>query len=313
MRKTTKITVDSQQKNLRLDKCITLLAPELTRSQLKTLNCLVKLNGKEEKLSKTVKSGDAIEIEYDILPDISGRPEPENIEIDIIYEDNNVAAINKKQGMVVHPAVGNFSGTLANALMYHLEENNEQNDFDDSDERPGIVHRIDKETSGVIITAKNNASHGFLSQQFRDRKTVKKYLAIVKGKLHEKSGTIETYIARDRANRKKFAVAKEKGKYAITHYKVLKEFYDASLLLITIETGRTHQIRVHMSSIGAPVIGDPLYSRKILKYDSYTMLLHAYILQIEIPEKGFMKFFAPLPERFKRFIKENSKTYCSPD
>lgn len=308
MKKNTKITVDHQQKSLRLDKCIALLAPELTRSQLKTLNCLVKLNGKEEKLSKTVKNGDIIEIEYDTLTNISGRPEPENIEIDILYEDNNVAVINKKQGMVVHPAAGNFSGTLANALMHHLEENNEESDFDDSNARPGIVHRIDKETSGVIITAKNNASHEFLSQQFRDRTTVKKYLTIVKGKLPGKSGTIETYIARDPANRKKFAVANGKGKHAITHYKVLKEFTGASYLLITLETGRTHQIRVHMSSIGSPVIGDSLYSRKILKYDSYTMLLHAYVLQIEIPEKGSMKFFAPLPERFKRFIKENSTT-----
>ena len=316
---------------MRIDKYISDYLKILTRSQLKARDAKVYINKKEIKLSKTVKNGDVIDIEYDSAPEIDIKPE--KIDLDIIYEDENIAVINKPQGMVVHPAAGNWNGTLANAFLYHfaapekletqppvaapcpiatsMSQHGTQppvaaTDFEDDDLRPGIVHRLDKDTSGVIITAKNNAAHEFLSQQFRDKKVKKEYLAIVKGKMQSKEGVIEGNLARDRNNRKKFSVVNGKGKTALTRFRVLKEFQDSSLISLEPETGRTHQLRVHMQHYGCPIIGDPLYSRKIAKYGEITMMLHAYILIIEIPIYGIKKFFAPLPARFKKFIKENS-------
>ncbi len=287
---------------IRIDKYLSDYLKILTRSQLKTRNTKIYINGKEAKFSRTVKNGDSVSIEYDSAPELDIKPE--NIDLDIIYEDENVAVINKPQGMVVHPAAGNPDGTLANAFLYHFADN----DFDkeDDDQRPGIVHRLDKDTSGVIITAKNSAAHEFLSMQFRQKKVKKKYLAIVKGKMPTQEGVIETNLARDRNNRKKFAAVTGKGKSAVTCFKVLKEFEDSSLISLEPETGRTHQLRVHMQYYGCPIIGDPLYSRKIAKHGGITMMLHAYILIIELPLYGIKKFHAPLPERFKKFIKENS-------
>ncbi len=293
---------DIESDDIRIDKYISDYLKTLSRSQLKARNAAVYVNELQVKLSRTVKSGDVIRIEYDSAPESFLKPE--KIELDVIYEDENVAVINKAQGMVVHPAAGNPDGTLANALMYHFDDSD--SDFEESDQRAGIVHRLDKDTSGIIITAKNSAAHDFLSEQFRSKKVRKRYLAIVKGKMQAREGTIETYLARDRNNRKKFTVVQGKGKYALTHYRVLKEFSDATLLVLQLETGRTHQLRVHMQHCGCPIIGDPIYSRKIIKYADITMMLHAYTLEIEIPDYGFKKYFAPLPERFKKFIRENS-------
>ncbi|MCL2793284.1 MAG: RluA family pseudouridine synthase [Spirochaetaceae bacterium] len=287
---------------IRIDKYISDYLEILTRSQLKARDAKVYINGKEVKLSRTVRDGDSIDIEYDSAPEVDIKPE--KIDLDIIYEDENIAVVNKPQGMVVHPAAGNFGGTLANAFLYHFGDG----DFDkeDDDVRPGIVHRLDKDTSGVIITAKNSLAHEFLSQQFRKKIVKKKYLAIVKGKMRTQEGVIETNLARDRNNRKKFSVVTGKGKEASTSFRVLKEFEDTSLVSLEPETGRTHQLRVHMQHCGCPIIGDPLYSRKIAKYDEITMMLHAYTLIIEIPMYGIKKFHAPLPERFKKFVRENS-------
>ena len=287
---------------IRIDKYISDYLKILTRSQLKARDAKVYINGKEVKLSKTVKSNDSIDIEYDSAPEIDIKPE--KIDLDIIYEDENIAIINKAQGMVVHPAAGNSGGTLVNAFLYHFGDADFEKD--DDDRRPGIVHRLDKDTSGVIITAKNSAAHEFLSHQFRKKRVKKKYLAIVKGKMQMREGVIETNLARDRNNRKKFSVVIGKGKTALTHFRVLKEFEDTSLVSLEPETGRTHQLRVHMQHCGCPILGDPLYSRKIAKYGEITMMLHAHVLIIEIPVYGIKKFHAPIPERFKKFIKENS-------
>jgi len=295
---------DLNSENTRIDKYIADFYNGLTRSQLKARNTDVFINNKPVKLSRIVNNGDLIKIEYDSVPESDMKAE--NIELDIIYEDENIAVINKTQGMVVHPAPGNPNGTLANALLYHFENYIKVTEEDEI--RPGIVHRLDKDTSGIIITAKNIKTHEFLSEQFRLKKAKKKYLAAVKGKMHTTSGTIETNLTRDTKNRKRFAVStsSDKGKHALTHYRVLKEYRDASLVALELETGRTHQLRVHMQHIGCPIIGDPVYSRKITRYNDFTLMLHAYTLEIEIPLYGLKKFFAPLPVRFKNFILMNS-------
>ncbi|MDX9799893.1 MAG: RluA family pseudouridine synthase [Spirochaetia bacterium] len=288
-----------QLPDIRIDKYISDYCKIISRSQLKSRNAALYINEKPVKLSRMVKNGDLIKIEYDCIPESNLLPE--NIELDIIYEDENVVIVNKKQGMVVHPAAGNPNGTLANALLFHIEDSSA--DFDEDDQRPGIVHRLDKDTSGIIITAKNIHAHDFLSRQFSSKKVKKIYLAIVKGKMVSRQGIIETNLIRDRNNRKKFTATQGKGKYALTHYRVLKEFSDTTLVALELQTGRTHQLRVHMQHIGCPIIGDPVYSRKIAKYSEFTMMLHAYILEIKLPDYGLKKFHAPLPERFKKFIK----------
>ncbi len=206
--------------------------------------------------------------------------------------------------MVVHPAEGNYSGTLVNGILYYLK--NHSSNFITEAVRPGIVHRLDKETSGVIIIAKNVESHEYLSEQFRDRTTDKKYLAVLKGRLKKKEGSIDTFIKRDRINRKKFTADTADGKHALTDYKVLKEYDKFSLCLIKLHTGRTHQIRVHMSHLGNPVLGDPVYCRKDRTYPDASLMLHAFVLCIDIPGKGRMQFSAALPERFKKLLRESS-------
>ncbi len=298
---TEEITVTEEDLcGLRIDKYISDYREIMSRSQLKQRDAVFYVNGSEVKYSHRINLDEKITIEFsdpeeqDILP--------EKIDLDIIYEDENVIVVNKPQGMVVHPAEGNYSGTLVNGLLYYLK--NHQSNFKSDVVRPGIVHRLDKETSGVMIIAKNVESHEFLSKQFRERSADKKYLAVVKGMLKDKEGTIETFIKRDRINRKKFTADEKEGKHAVTEYKVLKEYEHFSLCLIKLHTGRTHQIRVHMSHLGCPVLGDPVYSRKDNKYPEATLMLHAFILAIDIPGKGRMQFSATLPERFKTLIGE---------
>ena len=286
---------------LRIDKYISDCRDIMSRSQLKTRNAVFFINGHEVKYSHKIKHSETITVEYEELQEMDIKPE--EMELDIIYEDINVLVLNKKQGVVVHPADGNYSGTLVNGLLYYLE--NHQGNFDDEIIRPGIVHRLDKETSGVIIVAKNVKTHEYLSAQFRERTTEKKYLAFIKGKPKDKTGRIETYIRRDRINRKKFTTDMEEGKFAITNYRILKKYDRFSLCLLSLETGRTHQLRVHTSYLGNPILGDPVYSRKDQRYPDITLMLHAYTLSIDIPGKGRMRFLAPLPERFKKLIKNN--------
>lgn len=224
---------------------------------------------------------------------------PENIPLDIIYEDEDVAVLNKARGMVVHPAPGNYTGTLVNALLYHCSNLSGIN----SAIRPGIVHRLDKDTSGIMIVAKNDAAHISLSQQIQSKTAVRTYLAVVRGNIKTDSGTIETQIARDKTDRKKMAVVKEGGRDAITDYEVLERFGKYTLVRCKLRTGRTHQIRVHMEYLGYPLVGDPKYSPMKTPFGIKGQALHSHTLEFTHPRTGErMKFEAPLPEDMHKII-----------
>lgn len=224
---------------------------------------------------------------------------PENIPLDIIYEDDDVVVLNKARGMVVHPAPGNYTGTLVNALLYHCSNLSGIN----SAIRPGIVHRLDKDTSGIMIVAKNDAAHISLSQQIQSKTAVRTYLAVVRGNIKTDSGTIETQIARDKTDRKKMAVVKEGGRDAITDYEVLESFGKYTLVRCKLRTGRTHQIRVHMEYLGYPLVGDPKYSPMKTPFGIKGQALHSHTLEFTHPRTGErMKFEAPLPEDMHKII-----------
>lgn len=224
---------------------------------------------------------------------------PENIPLDIIYEDDDVVVLNKARGMVVHPAPGNYTGTLVNALLYHCSNLSGIN----SAIRPGIVHRLDKDTSGIMIVAKNDAAHISLSQQIQSKTAVRTYLAVVRGNIKTDSGTIETQIARDKTDRKKMAVVKDGGRDAITDYEVLERFGKYTLVRCKLRTGRTHQIRVHMEYLGYPLVGDPKYSPMKTPFGIKGQALHSHTLEFTHPRTGeCMKFEAPLPEDMHKII-----------
>lgn len=224
---------------------------------------------------------------------------PENIPLDIIYEDDDVVVLNKARGMVVHPAPGNYTGTLVNALLYHCSNLSGIN----SAIRPGIVHRLDKDTSGIMIVAKNDAAHISLSQQIQSKTAVRTYLAVVRGNIKTDSGTTETQIARDKTDRKKMAVVKEGGRDAITDYEVLERFGKYTLVRCKLRTGRTHQIRVHMEYLGYPLVGDPKYSPMKTPFGIKGQALHSHTLEFTHPRTGErMKFEAPLPEDMHKII-----------
>lgn len=224
---------------------------------------------------------------------------PENIPLDIIYEDDDVVVLNKARGMVVHPAPGNYTGTMVNALLYHCSNLSGIN----SAIRPGIVHRLDKDTSGIMIVAKNDAAHISLSQQIQSKTAVRTYLAVVRGNIKTDSGTIETQIARDKTDRKKMAVVKEGGRDAITDYEVLERFGKYTLVRCKLRTGRTHQIRVHMEYLGYPLVGDPKYSPMKTPFGIKGQALHSHTLEFTHPRTGErMKFEAPLPEDMHKII-----------
>ena len=224
---------------------------------------------------------------------------PENIPLDIIYEDDDVVVLNKARGMVVHPAPGNYTGTLVNALLYHCSNLSGIN----SAIRPGIVHRLDKDTSGIMIVAKNDAAHISLSQQIQSKTAVRTYLAVVRGNIKTDSGTIETQIARDKTDRKKMAVVKEGGRDAITDYEVLERFGKYTLVRCKLRTGRTHQIRVHMEYLGYPLVGDPKDSPMKTPFGIKGQALHSHTLEFTHPRTGErMKFEAPLPEDMHKII-----------
>lgn len=224
---------------------------------------------------------------------------PENIPLDIIYEDDDVVVLNKARGMVVHPAPGNYTGTLVNSLLYHCSNLSGIN----SAIRPGIVHRLDKDTSGIMIVAKNDAAHISLSRQIQSKTAVRTYLAVVRGNIKTDSGTIETQIARDKTDRKKMAVVKEGGRDAITDYEVLERFGKYTLVRCKLRTGRTHQIRVHMEYLGYPLVGDPKYSPMKTPFGIKGQALHSHTLEFTHPRTGErMKFEAPLPEDMHKII-----------
>lgn len=244
-----------------------------------------------------VKKGDEIIV---TLPEPQPLDvQPENIPLYIIYEDDDVVVVNKARGMVVHPAAGNYSGTLVNALLYHCKNLSGINGVI----RPGIVHRLDKDTSGIMICAKNDAAHISLSEQIQAKTAKRTYLAVVRGNVKTDSGVIETMIARDKNDRKKMAVVKEDGRIAITEYKVLERFGKYTIVRCKLRTGRTHQIRVHMEYLGYPLVGDPKYSPMKTPFSIQGQALHSQTLEFTHPRTGErMCFEAPLPEDMHKIV-----------
>lgn len=255
-------------------------------------------SGKATKKNYKVSAGDEVIVQ--VPEPQSVQIEPENIPIDIVYEDDDIIVVNKARGMVVHPAVGNWNGTLVNALMYHCGD---RLSGINGEIRPGIVHRIDKDTSGLLVVAKNDLAHQSLAEQIACHSAAREYQAIVVGAPREDEGTIDQPLGRHKTDRKKMAIVPD-GRHAVTHYHVLERFRGYSLMAFQLETGRTHQIRVHMASIGHPIIGDPLYG---LKKDRFSNLdgqcLHAWRLSLDHPRTGErMVFEAPLPAYFTEIL-----------
>ncbi|KAF9404717.1 hypothetical protein HW555_014199, partial [Spodoptera exigua] len=286
--KMEQIKLEIKQEKGRIDKVL---------SELLKDHSAVPINGEIIRSNYKVKEHDDIQI---VIPD----PEvldvlPENIPLDIVYEDDDVLVVNKPQGMVVHPSAGHSSGTLVNALLYHIKDLSSINGVI----RPGIVHRIDKDTSGLLMVAKNDKAHIALAEQLKDKTSLRKYIALVHGEISHDKGEINAPIGRSKNDRKMQAVI-EGGKPAVTHFEVLERFNDFTLVQLQLETGRTHQIRVHMKYIGFPVAGDPLYGpRKTLKGKG--QFLHAEMLGFKHPTTGqMMTFEAPLPELFEKTLND---------
>ncbi|WP_282458036.1 RluA family pseudouridine synthase [Ligilactobacillus aviarius] len=285
----------------RIDKVLTSLEPEITRSQLKNLinDGHVTVNGQPVKPKYKVQAGDKISL---VKPEPQSLElTPENIPLDIVYEDDDVIVVNKPQGMVVHPAPGHPDHTLVNALLYHSPLSTINGTF-----RPGIVHRIDKDTSGLLMVAKNDLAHQSLAEQLRNKTNKREYLALVYGQIKEDEGTIDAPLDRNPQDRKKQAVVKG-GRHAVTHFKVIKRYDNFTLVKCILETGRTHQIRVHMKYIGHPLVGDPLYGpRKVIGKNG--QFLHAALLGFKHPRTGKeMIFEAPLPENFQKMLDKLDK------
>ena len=288
----------------RLDKVVSNLEQEISREtiqrMIKTGKILV--NNKQEKASFKTTVGDLITLEEEIPEEIELKPQ--EMPLDIIYEDDDMLVINKEKGIVVHPGNGNPDGTLANAVMAKCKGSLSGIG---GKIRPGIVHRIDKDTSGLIIVAKNDKAHINLSKQIQDRKEKKTYIALVRGVIKENEATINMPIGRSSKDRKKMAVTKD-GKEAITHFKVLKRYNGFTLLEVKIETGRTHQIRVHLSEIGYPIVGDEVYSNGKNPFGVKGQMLHAEKLELKHPRTGKdLTFEAPVPKYFANIIKQLEK------
>ena len=270
-----------------------------SRSYVKNLTeqGLVLVNGKSVKAGYSVKKGDVVEYE---LPEIKQLDlAPADIPIDVVYEDDDVAVINRAQGMVVHPAPGSYDNTLVNALLFRLKSLSSINGV----ARPGIVHRLDKDTSGLLVVAKNDDAHVDLQSQIASKEAKRYYIALVDGVINKDEGVIDTYIDRSQKDRKMMAVSREgKGRRAITHYKVLERLGGYSLVEYELKTGRTHQIRVHSKHIGHPIVGDRVYGGSTSLYDQ-GQLLHAFRLQFTHPRtKRLMSFEAPLPKYFSDIL-----------
>lgn len=273
---------------------------DLTRSHLKKLcdeGC-VYLCGKQVKANKCVKTGEVVEVE---IPEIKPlNIEAENIPLKIVYQDEDIAVIDKPQGMTVHAGNGNTESTLVNALLYHLDNLSGINGVI----RPGIVHRIDKNTSGLLVVAKNDKAHLFLAKQLEDKTCNRTYIALVEGVIKEEDGHIETFIGRSEKDRKKMAVVKQ-GKLAITDYKVLTRYENYTLCEFKLKTGRTHQIRVHAKYISHPIVGDKEYGYKTQKFKLEGQLLHAHKLEFIHPKtKELVSFTSELPKHFENVLKK---------
>ena len=295
------LNVDEAADGVRIDKFLSDTLTEYSRSFIQKIikDELVLANDKHVKSNYKVAAGDVLNI---TVPECkTPEIEPENIPLDIIYEDDDIIVVNKPKGMVVHPAAGHYSGTLVNAVLYHCRGNLSGIN---GVLRPGIVHRIDKDTTGSVIVCKNDAAHQALAVQFADHTITRRYRAIVHGVLTDDEGIIDAPIGRDNADRKKMAVNQVNGKRAVTHYTVLERFERFTYIECRLETGRTHQIRVHMASIGHPLLGDSVYGPKKCPFPKLEgQTLHAMILGFVHPRTGeYIETSAPLPEYFQRLL-----------
>ena len=271
----------------------------LSRSKIQSMikNKQILVNNKETKNSYILKNGDTITSEEYVEEEM--KAVPEKMDLDIVYEDEDVIVVNKKNGVVVHPAVGNKHGTLVNGLLYHSKLSDINGEF-----RPGIVHRIDAYTTGLLVIAKNNEAHLSLAKQLEEKTTTRKYIALVHGVVNTDTGTIDAPIGRDINDRKKMAVTDVNAKNAVTHFKVLERYKDTTLIELQLETGRTHQIRVHMNYIGYPVVNDPVYGKRKL-FDNTGQCLHAKTLGFIHPRTGkYMEFTSELPECFINILNQ---------
>ena len=289
---------------IRIDKFIAVHLEGVTRSHIQKLidegNVLA--DGKPVKSNHKLKIGQNVEVNVPDAKQIDVKAE--EIELDIVYEDEHLLVVNKPQNMVVHPAAGNYEGTLVNALMYHCGDSLSGIN---GVIRPGIVHRIDKDTSGLLLVAKDDATHIGLSEQIKEHSLTRKYIAIVHGNFKNDEGTVDAPIGRHPTHRKKMCITEKNSKNAVTHYRVLQRFMEYTLVECKLETGRTHQIRVHMASLGHPVMGDKTYGVKKEKYNLSGQLLHAKIVGFIHPiTKEYMEFETDIPERFMKFLNKKN-------
>ena len=289
----------------RIDKFLSEEIEDITRSYITKIidEGGVNVNDKKVKASYKLKPGDELVVNIPEPEEL--MVEAEDIPLDIVYEDDDLLVVNKPQGMVVHPAPGNYTGTLVNALLRHCKGGLSGIN---GVMRPGIVHRIDKNTSGLLMVAKTNRAHISLAEQIKEHSFSRRYKAIVHGKFKTPEGTVDAPIGRNKKNREKMCVTQENSKNAITHYKVIEEFENTTLVECILETGRTHQIRVHMSHLGHPVMGDDVYGRKNEKFNLKGQLLHAYLVGFVHPVTNeYMEFTTSLPVHFEEVLQKLKK------
>ena len=292
--------IGPEEDDERLDKWMSSAIADLSRSYIQ--KCIkdnqVLINGKPQKASYRLKVDD--EIVFHIPQAMEPAIEAENIPLSILYEDPDLLIVDKPKGMVVHPAPGHYSGTLVNAVMYHCRDNLSGIN---GVLRPGIVHRIDRDTTGSLIICKNDHAHNSIAEQLKEHTITRKYRAIVHGVIDAEEGTVNAPIGRDPKDRKKMAINEQNGKPAITHYKVLRRFQEYTYIECQLETGRTHQIRVHMSSIGHPLLGDEVYSQHKSPYHLCGQTLHAMVIGFIHPSSGeYLEITAPLPDYFDHLL-----------
>lgn len=295
-----KFIVEDENESIRIDKYLSLEYSHLTRNRIQNLidDGNVVVNDKIIKSNYKIKNGDNIQftipdaVETDILP--------EDLNLDIVYEDDDIIVVNKPKGMVVHPAPGHYTGTLVNGLMYHCKDNLSGIN---GELRPGIVHRIDKDTTGLLVACKNDFAHNFIAEQLKVHSSTRKYQAICYNSINEDEGIINAPIGRSNEDRKKMAINRRNGRDAVTHYKVLGHYKKFTHIECSLETGRTHQIRVHMASINHPILGDELYGPKNCPFNLQGQTLHAGVLGFIHPStKEYVEFEAPLPEYFVKLL-----------